>query len=32
LPPAKAAILLRLALTITNDPVKIQEMFEISST
>lgn len=32
LPPAKAAVLLRLALTITNDPVKIQEMFEISST
>ena len=32
LPPAKAAVLLRLALTITNDPVKIQEMFESSCT
>jgi L-asparaginase len=32
LPPAKAAILLRLALTITNDSAKIQEMFEISFT
>lgn len=28
LPPAKAAVLLRLALTVTNDPVKIQKMFE----
>ena len=27
LPPAKAAVLLRLALTVTNNPVKIQEMF-----
>ena len=27
LPPAKAAVLLRLALTITNDPATIQEMF-----
>ncbi len=27
LPPAKAAVLLRLALTTTNDPAKIQEMF-----
>ena len=32
LPPAKAAVLLRLALTTTNDPATIQEMFEISST
>jgi L-asparaginase len=32
LPPAKAAVLLRLALTITNDPAKIQEMFESSCT
>ena len=28
LPPAKAAVLLRLALTVTNDAVKIQKMFE----
>lgn len=27
LPPAKAAVLLRLALTVTNNPAKIQEMF-----
>ncbi len=27
LPPAKAAVLLRLALTVTNDPATIQEMF-----
>ena len=32
LPPAKAAVLLRLALTITNDPAAIQEMFESSCT
>ena len=32
LPPAKAAVLLRLALTITNDPATIQEMFESSCT
>ena len=32
LPPAKAAVLLRLALTITNDSAEIQEMFEISFT
>jgi L-asparaginase len=28
LPPAKAAVLLRLSLTITNDPVAIQNFFE----
>lgn len=28
LPPAKAAVLLRLALTVTNDPVAIQKIFE----
>ena len=32
LPPAKAAVLLRLALTVTTDSAKIQEMFEISFT
>ena len=32
LPPAKAAVLLRLALTVTNDPEKIQKMFESSCT
>ena len=32
LSPAKAAVLLRLALTITNDPAAIQEMFESSCT
>ena len=32
LPPAKAAVLLRLALTVTNDPAEIQEMFESSCT
>lgn len=32
LPPAKAAVLLRLALTITNDSATIQEMFELSCT
>ena len=32
LPPAKAAVLLRLALTITNDSATIQEMFESSCT
>ena len=32
LPPAKAAVLLRLALTVTNGSVKIQEMFESSCT
>ena len=32
LPPAKAAVLLRLALTITNDAAAIQEMFESSCT
>ncbi|WP_295071578.1 asparaginase [uncultured Fibrobacter sp.] len=30
--PAKAAVLLRLALTVTTDSAKIQEMFEISFT
>ncbi|MBP5440785.1 MAG: asparaginase [Fibrobacter sp.] len=32
LPPAKAAVLLRLALTITNNLAEIQEMFESSCT
>lgn len=32
LPPAKAAVLLRLALTVTNDPVVIQIFFEASYT
>ena len=32
LPPAKAAVLLRLALTITNDPAAIQKFFETSYT
>ena len=32
LPPAKAAVLLRLALTVTNDPAKIQNFFEASYT
>ncbi len=32
LPPAKAAVLLRLSLTVTNDPVKIQKMFETLQT
>ncbi len=32
LPPAKAAVLLRLALTITNDSVAIQKIFEDSCT
>jgi L-asparaginase len=32
LPPAKAAVLLRLALTVTNDPAKIQKFFEASYT
>ena len=32
LPPAKAAVLLRLSLTITNDPVAIQNFFEASYT
>jgi len=32
LPPAKAAVLLRLALTITNNFAEIQEMFESSCT
>lgn len=32
LPPAKAAVLLRLALTVTNDSEKIQKMFESSCT
>ena len=32
LPPAKAAVLLRLALTITTAPATIQEMFESSCT
>ena len=32
LPPAKAAVLLRLALTTTNDSATIQEMFESSCT
>ena len=32
LPPAKAAVLLRLALTVTNDPVAIQKMFETLHT
>ena len=32
LPPAKAAVLLRLALTITNDPATIQKIFEDSCT
>jgi L-asparaginase len=32
LPPAKAAVLLRLALTVTNDSAEIQEMFESSCT
>ena len=32
LPPAKAAVLLRLALTVTNDPTKIQKFFEASYT
>lgn len=32
LPPAKAAVLLRLSLTVTNDPVAIQNFFEASYT
>ena len=32
LPPAKAAVLLRLSLTVTNDPVAIQKMFETLHT
>lgn len=32
LPPAKAAVLLRLALTVTNGSAEIQEMFESSCT
>ena len=32
LPPAKAAVLLRLALTVTNDSAEIQNMFETSYT
>ncbi|WP_405324435.1 asparaginase [Fibrobacter sp.] len=32
LPPAKAAVLLRLALTVTNDPAEIQKFFETSYT
>ncbi|WP_406539456.1 asparaginase [Fibrobacter sp.] len=32
LPPAKAAVLLRLALTVTNNLAEIQEMFESSCT